>query len=152
MQRCLKCVLKSSIITISAEPLTLQQFTFFQDELKDGLSLHIHLRKRKVTCEAKKRKAFFITLDSFCRQRWETDATSVTGPGTKPKYVCQVQADHWGETLLASINWRFAGNPCSSHSFWNKLEAFRSETQTNSHQKSGKHWNSVFNRSTTSSK
>lgn len=36
--------------------------------------------------------------------------------------------------------------------FWNNLEAFLSETQTNSRQKHGKHWNWVFNRSTTSPK
>lgn len=78
------------------------------------------------TCKREKKQArvedritFFNTLNSFCRQIWETDDTSVTGPGMEPKYVCQVWAGHWGETLLASINWRFAGNPCSSHSFWN---------------------------------
>ncbi len=79
-----------SFSTISAEPLTLQQFVFFQDELEDGLALHIHLQEREITSERRKENKIFIALNSFCRQIWETDATSVTGTGMETKYVCRV--------------------------------------------------------------
>ncbi len=48
-----------SFSTISAEPLTLQQFVFFQDELEDGLALHIHLQEREITSERRKENNIF---------------------------------------------------------------------------------------------
>lgn len=48
-----------SFSTISAEPLTLQQFAFFQDELEDGLALHIHLQEREKTSESRRQNNIF---------------------------------------------------------------------------------------------
>lgn len=58
-----------SFSTISAEPLTLQQFAFFQNELEDGLALHIHLQERVITSERRKESNIFHRA----RQLLQTD-------------------------------------------------------------------------------
>lgn len=143
-----------SFSTISAEPLALQQFAFFQDELEDGLTLHIHLQERERNNKLEQKKeSHFSSVSTAFADRYGRQ-TRPAWPGQEWNLnICVRIEQATGEKhcwlLLTGVLWVTHAVVIAFEIIKPKLEAFLSETQTNSRQKPGKHWNWVFNRSTT---